>query len=278
VRAVPEPAANNEAVVRRLIEVWSSAAEACQGMSETQWDLPTDCPGWSVKDQLAHLVSVERMLLGDKSPALLDEKPEHVLNVIGEINEAWIEHYRQATGSDVLAEFVNTTNRRIDALRSFPPERFDEVGPSPEGEVPYRRFMDTRVLDCWAHEQDIRRAVGRPGGRNGAGESVALDRCAAAMPYVVGKKVGAPDGTCVLFIVVGLLGRHIPVVVSGGRAGVVDATPADVTVTLTMAQDHFWRLCFGRMDYVKILATGEATVTGDTSLGHRVLGDMSFMV
>jgi putative sterol carrier protein len=107
---------------------------------------------------------------------------------------------------------------------------------------------------------------------------VALDRCAAAMPYVVGKKVGAPDGTCVLFIVVGLLGRHIPVVVSGGRAGVVDATPADVTVTLTMAQDHFWRLCFGRMDYVKILATGEATVTGDTSLGHRVLGDMSFMV
>jgi hypothetical protein len=32
------------------------------------------------------------------------------------------------------------------------------------------------------------------------------------------------------------------------------------------------------MDYVKILATGEATVTGDTSLGHRVLGDMSFMV
>ena len=72
------------------------------------------------------------------------------------------------------------------------------MGWSPVGEVPYREFMETRVLDTWAHEQDIRRALGRPGGRNGVGETVTLDRCEQTMPFVVGKRVAPPDGTSVL--------------------------------------------------------------------------------
>jgi uncharacterized protein (TIGR03083 family) len=34
-----------------------------------QWDLPTECPGWTVRDQVSHIVGVERMLLGDPEPA-----------------------------------------------------------------------------------------------------------------------------------------------------------------------------------------------------------------
>ena len=80
--------------------------EACQGLAAAQWERSTDCPGWTVKDQLAHLASIERMLLGDEAPPPLDEKPGHVRNAIGEINEAWIDHYRTAGGPDVLAGFV----------------------------------------------------------------------------------------------------------------------------------------------------------------------------
>ena len=35
--------------------------------------------------------------------------------------------------------------------------------------------MRIRVFDCWLHEQDIRDAVGRPGGEDGPAASVALD-------------------------------------------------------------------------------------------------------
>ena len=34
---------------------------------------------------------------------------------------------------------------------------------TPAGPDTYGRFMRVRIFDCWMHEQDIRRAVGRPG-------------------------------------------------------------------------------------------------------------------
>ena len=105
----------------------------------------------------------------------------------------------------------------------MPKSKFDEVGWSPVGEVPYRQFMETRILDTWAHEQDIRRAVGRPGGRNGVGEAITLDRCARSMPFVVGKRVAPPDGTSVLFAVTGVMGRKVNVAVDQGRASLAPA-------------------------------------------------------
>ena len=208
----------HEPVIDALTEVWASVVAACAQLDAGQWQLGTDCPGWSVKDNLSHLIGIERMLLGDQAPPALTEVPAHVRNPFGALNEAWVGARRGAPGPEVLAEFVDTTNRRIDALSAMTTDEFDVVGWSPVGDAPYREFMATRVLDTWAHEQDIRRALGRPGGRNGAGEREVLDRCEQTMPYVVGKKVAPPDGTSVLFAVTGVLGRQIVVSVDGGRA------------------------------------------------------------
>jgi uncharacterized protein (TIGR03083 family) len=276
---MPGPSANNEPVVDHMTQVWASLVGACEQMRAVGWDLATDCPGWTVKDQLSHLVGIERMLLGDPAPPPLDEVPDHVTNAFGEINEAWVEARRPVPGGEVLAEFVETTNRRLDALRGMPMATFDEVGWSPVGEVPYREFMETRILDSWAHEQDIRRALGRPGGRNGVGEAMTLDRCDRAMPYVVGKRVAPPDGTSVLFAVVGVMGRQVNVRVSDGRASLMPAPSSEEpTVTLTMDQEAFWRLGFGRVEPARVVATGQVRVEGDMAIGHKVLESMAFMI
>jgi uncharacterized protein (TIGR03083 family) len=273
------PAANNEPVVGALTEVWSSVIEVGEAIGPTQWDLSTDCPGWTVRDQVSHLIGIERMLLGDDPPPPLAVVPEHVLNPFAEINESWIDARRQTPGPEVLSEFGEVTARRLDQLRVMPSSRFDEIGWSPVGEVPYREFMDTRVIDCWAHEQDIRRAVSRPGGRNGLGEAITLDRCESVMPYVVGKLVRPPDDTVVLFAVTGVMGRQIELRMVGGRAQVVEGTPDDdPTTALHMDQDSFWRLGFGRVEPSRVLATGEVRVDGDVALGHQILESMAFMI
>jgi uncharacterized protein (TIGR03083 family) len=276
---MPGPGGTGEPVVDELTEVWASVVEACEQLDDGLWDRQTDCPGWSVKDNLSHLIGIERMLLGDPAPPALTEVPPHVRNPFGELNEAWVEARRTVPGAEVLAEFVDTTNRRIDALSAMTPEQFDVVGWSPVGDVPYREFMVTRILDTWAHEQDIRRALGRPGGRNGVGERVVLDRCEETMPYVVGKKVGPPDGTSVLFSVTGVLGRRILVTVTDGRAAATPVPPAEPpTVTLTMAQDGFWRRCYGRVGPDDRGSVAPVTVEGDDALGRRVLDALAFMI
>ena len=171
------------------------------------------------------------------------------------------------------------TARRLDELRALPAGRFDQVGWSPVGEVTYREFLTTRVQDSWAHEQDVRQSLGRPGGRNGAGEQAVLDRCADTMPYVVGKRVAPPEWTTVLFVVTGVLGRRIPVTMFDGRAvSGPDPGTATATATLTSDQDTFWRLGFGRLDPERALGSGLVRIDGDVALGHRVLGAMTFMV
>ena len=274
-----DPPANNEAVVDQMIQVWISLVDACERVRADQWDQPTDCPGWSVKDNLSHLIGIERLLLGDPPPPPLEEFPDHVVNAFGELNEAWVAARRPLEGQKVLDEFVEVTNRRFEALRSMPASKFDEIGWSPVGEVPYREFMETRILDSWAHEQDIRRALGRPGGRNGVGEAMTLDRCARTMPFVVGKRVAPPDGTSVLFSVVGVMGRKLHVRMHDGRAEVAPLGPAEEpSVTLSMDQEAFWRLGFGRVEPTRVVATGQVRIEGDIAIGHRVLDSMAFMI
>ncbi|HEX4244566.1 MAG TPA: maleylpyruvate isomerase N-terminal domain-containing protein [Acidimicrobiales bacterium] len=270
--------ANDEVVVGQLAEVWGSVVTACEGLTPEQWSLPTDCPGWSVRDQISHLISIERSLLGDPVPPKLAVAPPYVKNPIGEMNEPWIEQRRSTPGDEVLAEFEETAARRLEALRSFPTEQFEVVGWSPIGDVPYRTFMTVRVFDSWAHEQDIRIALDRPGGRGGAGEAITLDRCFLTVGYTVGKKVAPPDGTTVVFTVTGPLGRQEAVRVQGGRAVTVDGAQPHPTVELTMEQVAFWRLGLGRCTGSEALAAGDVVVAGDLDLGRRIVEAMPFMI
>ncbi|HEX3947751.1 MAG TPA: maleylpyruvate isomerase N-terminal domain-containing protein [Acidimicrobiales bacterium] len=265
-----------EPVVEALAEVWASLAEACEGLAAGDWDRPTDCPGWTVRDQLSHVIGIERTLLGDPAPELEGPVPGHVRNPIGQMNEAWVDARRRLPGPEVLAELRSVAGRRLEQLAGFGPERFDAVGWSPVGEVPYRDFMTVRVFDCWVHEQDVRAAVGRPGGRGGAGEAITLARVDGFLGYVLGRKVGAPEGTTAVWEVAGPLPRRIALAVVDGRARPVDP-PTRPTAGLALEAAAYWRLACGRTTAGAALDGGAVTVTGDPDLARRLLESMNVL-
>ncbi len=267
-----------EPVIAVLEEQWQAIDTLGRDLGDDEWDLPSECPGWVVRDLLSHLIGIERVLLGDPAPPPLAELPPHVENEIGARNEAWVASRRPLPGRVVLEEFRDVTARRLAELRSSPPARFDEIGPSPVGEVPYREFMNVRVMDCWVHEQDMRVATGRPGHQSEPAAQLSVDRLCSAMPFVVGKQAGAPEGASVRFELHGPLSRRIDVVVRDGRAKSVPALDGEPTAVLDMDVEVFWRLACGRVDGQAARVARLVKVEGDTAVAFRVLDSMAFMI
>lgn len=266
--------ADDQAVVDALEEIWASTVTACRGLAPEDWQAPTDCPGWMVRDHLSHVIGTERMLLGDAAPPPVDPLPEYVHNRIGEMNEPWVAERRRRPGDELVAEFSAVTARRLAELRGFGSERFDLVGWSPIGDVPYRQFMEIRAFDCWIHEQDIRRALGRPGGRGGAGEALTIARTVMNLPYVVGRRARAPEGSTVVWRVAGAEPQVVAVGVEESRGKALEEAPGDPTVSFDLDAETLWRISAGRLDPVDATLLGLVRVAGDGELGAAVLGAM----
>jgi uncharacterized protein (TIGR03083 family) len=264
-----------------LRETWDSLAEATHELSSTEWALPTACPGWDVKDQLSHVIGIERTLMGEAAPPWDGPLGDHVKNDFAAMHEPWIAVRRSRPGPDVHDELVEVTRARLDELRGRSEEEWARVGFSPVGDVPYAVFMEVRVFDCWVHEQDARRALDRPGGAGNHASAISLERMQGAMPFVVGKKAGCDEGTAVRFDIAGRGedARAFTIAVVGGRARPLgdDADGTDPTVTLAMPTDAFVRLSCGRATAAEVEAAGLVEVAGDAAVARRVLDAMNFM-
>jgi len=265
----------DEPVVGLLAEEWDAIAAFGRRLGGDDWDRPSACPGWSVRDLLSHMIGTERSLLGDPPPDPPATVAPYVRNEVGERNEAWVASRRATPGERLVEEFAEVTARRLDMLLSCPSARFDEVGPSPVGHVPYREFMRVRVMDCWVHEQDMRLATNRPGHRDGPVADLAIDRIASAMAFVVGKRAAAPEGASVRFE---LSPRRLDIAVRGGRAVVVDRLEGAPTASLAMDVQTFWRLGCGRLSGAAARRAGLVELGNDAELGARVLDAMAIMI
>jgi hypothetical protein len=120
----------------------------------------------------------------------------------------------------------------------------------------------------------MRRAVGKPESLTGPVADHAFGRHAGAIPFVVGKKAGAPDGSTVVVDVAG----HEPfaVGVDGKRANRMSEVPADPTVRLKMDLSTFNRLCCGRGDVAQLAESVQ--IEGDEALGRKIVENQNFMI
>jgi uncharacterized protein (TIGR03083 family) len=265
--------------VAALGEVWASLSDLLGELSEDEWQLPSPLPGWSVQDNVAHIVGTEAMLAGESGPDVqIDrEANAHVRNDIGAFNEQWVESLRAVPPNEVLSRFRELTGMRLAALEQMSDEEWNAESFTPAGKDTYGRFMQIRVFDCWLHEQDIRDAVGRPGHESGVAVDVVLDEMATALGFVVGKKAGATAGQSVTFALTdsGAVVRELHVEV-GERAAVVPALSAPATVVLTMPVGVMTRRCAGRVGPDDLL--DQVVIDGDLALAAKILENQSYTI
>ena len=262
------------ALTAQLAETWDSIDALSQGLAPREWLIPTACPGWTVADQLAHIVGTESMLAGEATPReAATDIPSHVQNDIGRTNELWVAQLRRSDPTDLSEEFHRIAARRLEALRALTEEQWEEPSWTPIGQSNYRRFMQIRVFDSWVHEQDMRTAVGRPGHGDGPAAEQAIDEIERALGFIIGKRAGAPDTSSITINLTGPVVRSIHVVVDG-RAAVVATLNKAADVTIRMGSDTFAALACGRVERAEV----SVAIEGDQELGQRVAANLPFTI
>jgi hypothetical protein len=134
--------------------------------------------------------------------------------------------------------------------------------------------MAIREFDIWVHERDIRVPLGIPGDDGGPPAEMALDEVHGSIGYIVGKKIGLPDGTGIAIELTGPVHRRILARVDG-RATRVDALESP-DVTLSMDSLTFMLLACGRIDPQGPIDDGRVTWSGDPELAARAAHNLAF--
>lgn len=184
-----------EPVIALLDQVWSSIEDLCAELSTPDWKKPTDLPGWNVQDQVSHLCGIESMMLGNPpAPPIAEPWPPHVNNAIGASNEAEILARRDRCPEDVLTEFMELTAERL--LAELDDKALSATSRGVLGAALLHDVLAIRVVDCVYHEQDIRRALGRPGGLESDAAFFVAARMTRALPMIAGKRAGLSEGAC----------------------------------------------------------------------------------
>jgi hypothetical protein len=134
--------------------------------------------------------------------------------------------------------------------------------------------MAIREFDIWVHERDVRLPLGLDGDDGGPAAEMALDEVRSALGYIVGKKVGLPDGKSIVFDLTGPVARRLAVRVDGGATLVDDVAEPDVTVTTDSLT--FMLLACGRVDPEVPIASGKVQWTGDEEWGAKAARSLRF--
>ncbi|WP_370247047.1 maleylpyruvate isomerase family mycothiol-dependent enzyme [Nocardioides sp.] len=256
---------------------WSSVTDLTallDELDEQDWTRPTDLAGWTVHDVAAHIAHLEKVLAGDgeEHAEIGDPPPAHVTSLFAHYTEIGVVNRRTHAPGAVVAEIRDATARRRAQLLADPPTDPAGAPAIVPGGVPWtwNTLLRNRPLDVWMHEQDVRRAVGRPGGLHTPGADHTVSYLAESFGYVVAKKAGAPAGTTAVLVVVG----EDPVgvtVTEDGKGRRLDALPGRPTVVLEMDRETFIRLAGGRGSTAHELVRLE----GDHELGQRIVAAMA---
>jgi uncharacterized protein (TIGR03083 family) len=260
--------------IDKLAEVWASLSALGASLTETDWKTATALPSWSVQDNLSHIIGTERMLQGLTRTEHRATIGEHVKNPIGELNEHEVDSRRGTAGADVLAEWNELAALRLDTLRTADAAYFATETLMPTGSGTLADFLHIRVLDAWAHEQDMRSAVGRPGNQDSAAAAHSIDRLARTLGIVIGKRAKTPEGDAVTIELTGPIVRSWTHQIIDGRAALVsDAAPV---ATLRMSSSIFAALAFGRVAGSSVI--DQVEIEGDAVLATRIVDSLNMMI
>ncbi|CAN5464713.1 maleylpyruvate isomerase family mycothiol-dependent enzyme [soil metagenome] len=238
-----------------------------EDLSDAQWQVQSLCPDWNIRDVVSHVTSIEAVMAGwlpddVSTPPPFERAARFERETAGLDNAAFVDRVRA------------TYDRRRQDLEALADADLDRPSWMPVGPGTYGRFLEIRVFDFWVHQRDIAAPLTCDTDDAGVAAEIALGEVAGSLGYIVGKKVGVPDGKSIAFDLTGPIRRVLNVRVDGRARLVEQLDTPDVEIITDSTT--FIQLACGRIDPQAVIDSGAISWKGDAELGERAARNLRF--
>jgi uncharacterized protein (TIGR03083 family) len=245
------------------------------------WEKPTACAGWSVKDVTAHLLGGDLGRLSERrikpSQAEKDELSfEQLVKLIDKENDEWVRAARRISPR-LLVEFLELTDPRL--YQHCKSLRMEETARTPvswAGESQSPNWMDIarEYTEKWLHQQHIREAVGKGLLTSREWLFPVLDTILRALPHTY-RTIQAEEGSSIGFHIDGEAGGDWCLLRQEGAWHLYSGKARAALTLVRMDQDLAWRL------FTKGISPEAARprvhIEGDRALGEGIMQMVSIM-
>jgi uncharacterized protein (TIGR03084 family) len=126
-------------------------------LDDHHWSHPTPSPGWTIADQIGHLTYFDRtatdaIVAPDRFVVERDALLEQALSGAADMDDLTLGAARALAPAEVLAAWRANRTGLIEAARKLTDDaRVEWYGPS----MSARSFLTARLMETWAHGQDV---------------------------------------------------------------------------------------------------------------------------
>jgi len=269
-------------LVDRLAPLHAELIGLLRGLGPSDWQRPTACALWSVRDIAAHLLDDDLRRLSfhrDGQPPQADAAIDgyaSLVAMINRMNAEWVAVARRMSPR-VLIELLEVTGPMVvELFRSIDPHAPAHWAVAWAGEEASEHWFDVGrdYTERWLHQQQIRDAVGAPPLTQREWLNPVLELFVRAVP-VAYRAVVREDGTAVRLAIEGPAGGDWSLRREAGAWHLLAGRHPAPDATVTMSDDTAWRLFSKGLG--RDAARTRVRIDGDQALGEVALGALGVM-
>jgi uncharacterized protein (TIGR03083 family) len=253
-----------------------------RGLNAEDWQRPTACPLWSVKDIAAHLLdgSLRRLSFGrdglNAAPVPAPASYSGLVAYLNRLNAEWTAATRRLSPR-VLIELLDGTAPEVHqffrSLDPYAPAQFS-VAWAGEDSSPNWFDIGREYTERWLHQQQIREAVGAPGLTAREWLYPTLDIFVRVLPFSY-RNVTARAGSRIRFEISGDSGGLWTLAHTREGWDLLMGSDGDVAATVSLDQETAWKLFSKGLS--REAARQRIRIDGEIRLGEPVFASLAVM-
>jgi uncharacterized protein (TIGR03083 family) len=253
-----------------------------KSLSPAEWQAPTVCRLWTVKDIAAHLLDtnlrrismLRDQYFGENAGAI--NSYEDLVQFLNQLNADWVKAARRLSPA-LIIDLMQLSSPEVCKLNAqldpFAPALFPVSWAGQEQSIMWFDLA-REYTERWHHQQQIRHAVGKPGIMGREFYYPVLDTFMRALPYTF-RTVNAAEGATLRFQVTGEAGGSWFLHRSEGAWKLSKEPDGPLTAEVVIDEQIAWRLFTKGID--RATAAQGIEFLGDKALASHFLNVVAVM-